>query len=80
MIIIIGLVILIAAVAAGVLTNSGSGHALTRPFGQATVIHMPTGTSRGCPETRHEMEADGDGHALPGDGAALRRPARRLLR
>jgi hypothetical protein len=35
MIIIIGLVILIAAVVAGVagvLTNSGSGHALTRPF------------------------------------------------
>jgi hypothetical protein len=35
MIIIIGLVILIAAVAAGVggvLSNSGSGHALTQPF------------------------------------------------
>src|SRR5580658_9371616 len=41
---------------------------------------MPTRTRLVCPETRREMEADGDGHRLPGGGAALRRPARRLLR
>src|SRR5271165_1871137 len=44
------------------------------------LIHMPTCTRPVCPETRHEMEADGDGHEFPGGRAALRRPARRLLR
>src|SRR5271156_2894105 len=43
-------------------------------------IPIHTHTCPACPETRHEMEAEGDGHEFPGRGAALRLPARRLLR
>src|SRR5580658_7535245 len=43
-------------------------------------IHIPTCTRPVRPEARHEMEADGGGHGVPGGGAALRRAARCLLR